>query len=141
MNKKYKTLILLNILLMFYSASGILSKIAAGESFLSLKFILCYGGMIFILFVYAIGWQQVIKNLPLTMAFANKAVTVVWGIIWGRLFFHERITIGKLVGAAVVIAGVIMYVTADSDDSEKDGLVKLSEVSQGINGNEEVEHE
>ena len=49
----------------------------------------------------AIGWQQVIKRIPLTTAFANKAVTVVWGLVWGALFFREAVTPGKLLGAAL----------------------------------------
>ena len=65
---------------------------------------------------YAVGWQQIIKRLPLTTAFANKAVTVVWGMVWGLLFFHESITIGKVIGAVLVIIGVVVYSYADRED-------------------------
>ena len=95
--------------------SGICSKMAAGESFLSFKFCLYYAIIIVLLGFYAIGWQQIIKRLPLTTAFANKAVTVVWGIIWGAVFFHESITVGKIIGAALVITGVVIYARADED--------------------------
>ena len=55
---------------------------------LSVGFILqLYGGMLAALVVYAFGWQQVIKHLPLTTAYANKAITVVWGILLGFLLF------------------------------------------------------
>ena len=84
MNKTtIKTLIGLHGMLMVYSMSGICSKLAAGESFLSARFCIYYAVIIVLLGVYAIGWQQVIKRIPLTTAFANKAVTVVWGIVWG----------------------------------------------------------
>ena len=79
--KKLKVLLVLHILLVLFSTSGIMSKLAAGYDFMSLGFILCYGGMVCILGVYAIGWQQVIKRLPLTTAYANRAVTVVWGLV------------------------------------------------------------
>ena len=72
------------------------------------------------MFVYAIGWQQVIKRLPLTMAYANRAVTIVWGIIWGLLFFNEKLNVGKIIGAVIVIAGVLLYVT-ESDEGEHTG--------------------
>ena len=75
-----KTLIALHLLLLVYSLSGIFSKNAAHEPFLSPMFILLYGGMLAILFIYAIGWQQILKRLSLSMAFANKAVTVIWGM-------------------------------------------------------------
>ena len=72
------------------------------------------------MFVYAIGWQQVIKRLPLTMAYANRAITIVWGIIWGLLFFNEKLNAGKIIGAVIVIAGVLLYVT-ESDEGELTG--------------------
>lgn len=118
MSKKVKVFILLNILLMIYSLDGVLSKTAAGETFLSIKFVVCYGGMLFIMFLYAVGWQQVIKHLPLTTAYANKAITVVWGIIWGVLFFNETVTVGKVIGAVIVISGVVLYVIADSEEGK-----------------------
>ena len=112
---KIKTLVLLHIMLMIYSMSGICSKLAAGQKFLSIKFCLYYGLIILLLGFYAIGWQQIIKRMSLTTAFANKAVTVVWGIIWGFVFFKESITPGKVVGAVLVIAGIVMYALADKE--------------------------
>ena len=120
MSKNTKTILALNILLMFFSLGGIFSKLASKQSFLSLKFILCYGSLLFIMFVYAIGWQQIIKRLPLMMAYANRAVTIVWGIIWGLLFFNEKLNVGKIIGAVIVIAGVLLYVT-ESDEGELTG--------------------
>ena len=120
MSKNTKTILALNILLMFFSLGGIFSKLASKQSFLSLKFILCYGSLLFIMFVYAIGWQQIIKRLPLTMAYANRAITIVWGIIWGLLFFNEKLNVGKIIGAVIVIAGVLLYVT-ESDEGELTG--------------------
>ena len=108
-----KTLIGLHGMLMVYSMSGICSKLAAGESFLSARFCIYYAVIIVLLGVYAIGWQQVIKRIPLTTAFANKAVTVVWGIVWGWFFFGESITPGKLIGAGMVIAGVVLFAKSD----------------------------
>ena len=61
------------------------------------------------------GRQQIIRVLPLTTAFANTAVTTAWGLLWGLLFFHEQITIGKIVGVALVISGVILFSAADTE--------------------------
>ena len=120
MSKNTKTILALNILLMFFSLGGIFSKLASKQSFLSLEFILCYGALLFIMFVYAIGWQQIIKRLPLTTAYANRAVTIVWGIIWGLLIFNEKLNVGKVIGAVIVIAGVLLYVT-ESEEGEHTG--------------------
>ena len=93
--------------------SGIASKYAAWQEFMSLPFCLLYGAVVFILFFYAVFWQQIIKKLPLITAYANKAVTVVWGIVWGMLFFDEQFNCGKTIGALVVIAGVYIVVSSE----------------------------
>lgn len=112
---KGKTLFALHLMLMIYSVSGICSKMAGQYPFLSLEFCFFYGIIILLLGFYAIGWQQIIKRLPLSIAFANKAVTVVWGTVWGVLFFEETLSVGRLVGAAMVIAGVVLYAGSDRE--------------------------
>lgn len=115
--QKLKVLLALQVLLVLFSTSGIMSKLAAGYGFMSPGFILCYGGMVCILGVYAIGWQQVIKRLPLTTAYANRAVTAVWGIVWGVLFFGESVSWQKILGALIVLAGVALYATAGEGEA------------------------
>lgn len=117
---KLKTLLVLHVLLMVYSVSGIFSKLASQQDFLSWQFVVCYAAILGLLGVYAIGWQQIIKRLPLTTAFANRAVAVVWGIIWGVAFFGESVTVSKVVGAALVIGGVILFARADDEDRSKE---------------------
>lgn len=114
-----RTLLLLHILLLFYSLSDVMSKLAAGFDFLSLGFVVCYGGLLVILAGYAIGWQQVIKRMPLTTAYANRGITVVWGIFWGALFFSEAITPGKIAGAVMVVAGIVLFSLADGEAQEE----------------------
>ncbi len=108
--KKY---IVLHIILFIYSFGGIFSKLAAGESFLSLRYMIFYGILLLNLFIYAIIWQQVIKHINLTTAYANKGVTIIWGMFFGRLFFEETVTISKIVGAVIILSGVVLVVTAD----------------------------
>lgn len=113
--KKRVVLLLLHFVLMCYSLSGVLSKFAALQPFLNIRFCFFYSGTIALLGIYALAWQQIIKHLPLTTAFANKAVTVVWGFVWGTLIFHESVTFGKLVGMVLVVAGVILFSLADKE--------------------------
>lgn len=120
MGSKAKTYLALHAMLVLFSFSGICGKLAAQYDFLSFGFIACYAGMICVLGIYAIGWQQVIKRLPLTLAYANRAVTVVWGIVWGVLLFNEPLNPFKIVGALVVLAGVALFAYADAEDSEAD---------------------
>lgn len=118
-----KTLLALHLLLALFSLCGICGKIAAGFPFLSLGFIASYGGMLGILAMYALGWQQVIKRMPLTSAYANRAVTIAWGIVWGYLVFGEAVSVRKLLGAAVVLAGVVLFALADKDGAGNEGAV------------------
>lgn len=105
----------LHIILLLYSISAVCSKKAAGVPLFSTKFFILYGSCILFLGLYALGWQQILKKLPLTTAFANKAITVVWGIVWGSLLFRETINIRHIIGAALVVLGVVLYAYADSD--------------------------
>lgn len=113
MKTQLKLFLALHLFLMLYSVTGILSKLASVQPFMSLPFLALYAGEVILLGFYAIGWQQFIKRLPLSVAYANKAVTVVWGCVWGALVFGEQLTAGRLIGAAMVLAGVALYGYAD----------------------------
>ena len=115
MKSNARWFVVLHILLVIFSAGSVCSKLAGQQTSLT-GFVLCYGAMLLALGIYAIGWQQVIKRLPLTTAYANKAVTVVWGIVFGALVFGESITPRKLLAACVIAAGVVLYSTADRED-------------------------
>ncbi len=122
LSKRIGALLALHAVLVLYSLTGILGKMAAEHDVLSIPFFAYYAGVIFLLGIYALAWQQVIKkfqlikHLPLTTAFANKAITVLWGMLWGSLLFAEDINAWKIIGALIVSVGVILFVRADKDD-------------------------
>lgn len=130
MSGKLKQYFALHLLLMVYSLSGLVSKTAAGVPFLSWHFCLLYAALIALLGVYAIGWQQILKRMDLTTAFSNKAVTVVWGIIWGALFFLEPVTVPKIVGAAMIVVGVVLFSQADVE-AAKQRVIDAAGATQG----------
>lgn len=105
---KKSTYLLLHISLLFSSLSGVCSKMASGyiNHIFSLQFIFWFGLVFIIMFGYAVIWQQVLKRMPLTVAYANRPVTLIWGIIWGSLIFEEKITWNMIVGAVVIFAGI-----------------------------------
>lgn len=47
--------------------------------------------------------------MPLSTAYANKAVTIIFGSLYGFLFFKEIISIKQIAGMIVIIIGVITY--------------------------------
>lgn len=107
-NRKVLDYVFLHIVLMLYSLGAVFSKFAAKSEFMSIQFIFFYGIVLLIMFVYAIVWQQILKKFDLTVAFANKAVVIVWGILWGLLLFKEKITWNMILGAIVIMIGIWM---------------------------------
>lgn len=118
MKNNIKWFVVLHIIILIFSINSICSKMASQNPFLSVKWIVFYGLVIVLLGFYAIAWQQVLKHMPLVTAYANKAVTAIWGIVWGYLVFHEEITVQKIIGAVVIIAGVYLVVTGEQDASK-----------------------
>ena len=108
----------LHLLLVLYSCSGVLSKLASRYAFLSAGFCICYAGIIALLGIYAICWQQIIKRMPLTTAYANRAITVVWGMVWGVVVFKEHLGILQVAGGIVVLIGVALFASSDSEATQ-----------------------
>ncbi|MBQ8172202.1 MAG: transporter [Oscillospiraceae bacterium] len=108
MLKKIGPYLLLHLVLIISTIGGIFSKLASKQPFFSFEFCLFYGLLLLSLGVYAILWQQVLKLLPLNLAYANKGVTIIWGMLWGVLFFSESVSLSNIIGAAVVLGGVIL---------------------------------
>ena len=107
--------LLLHGTLLLYAVVTVLTKLASGYlsqanwpmTLLFLFFSVAALG------AYSILWQQVLKRMPLTTAFANKAVTIIWGMLWGVLIFRESITPAMIIGSVVIIAGIWLVVTSD----------------------------
>ena len=74
------------------------------------KFFLFYGGLLSVLFLYALIWQQILKKMPLNIAVANKSVIILWGALWGTLLFAEPITMPFLIGAGLIVMGILLMV-------------------------------
>ena len=99
---------------LFYSFYTVLGKVASRYDFLSLKWILLYCALILILAVYAVLWQQVLKRIALGVAMANKAVTIVWGLLWSALIFKDTISIRQIVGAIIIVSGIVVLAIAEN---------------------------
>lgn len=104
--------VLLYSCFLIYSVSTVCAKLAANQDLLIKSFVfvgleaICLG-------IYAIVWQQALKNFSLVTAMANKGIVVIINLIWSMLLFGENITIYNILGAAVIILGIR---TVSSDD-------------------------
>ena len=100
--------LLLELSVLVYSLSTVAANMASKHPFLSWGYILYFGLDFVILAVYAILWQQIIKKFQLSIAYANKSMTLLWSMLWNFLIFSQGITPGKVAGVLLVMAGVIV---------------------------------
>jgi len=117
--KPIKPFILLHAAVFILSLGTVCIKFAASKEVGSLSFFALYGGMLAALAIYAVIWQQVLKNISLTTAFINKSVALFWGLFWGATLFNEEISINMVVGIFVVFAGVILVVAGGHQDNKE----------------------
>ncbi len=105
---KIRIIFILQCAVFLYALSGVAGKFASNYEFMSLGFIICYGIEIAILGVYAIIWQQLIKNLELSIAYTNKATAIFWSMILSFLVFKENITLKNIFGVVIIFMGILM---------------------------------
>ena len=110
---KIKDIFILQLVIAIYTLSTVFAKFASGQEFLSFKFILFYGIEMVILGLYAIIWQQLIKKFDISVAYANKAMGLLWSIIWAILIFNDTITVKNIIGVIIVIVGTIIVNSED----------------------------
>ena len=65
--------------------------------------------------VYAVLWQFVLKRADLITAYSNKAIVVIWGMLWGILFFRESISLMKSIGIFIIVIGIIVLSKGEKD--------------------------
>ena len=108
--KKIADYLFLHGLFLLYSFGGVCSKFAGQAGIGSMRFWFFYGVLLLILTAYALLWQKILKKMPLATAYANKSVTLLWGMLWGVCFFYEKITMKQILGASVILIGIFLMV-------------------------------
>ena len=114
-----KQIILLQVIVVIYTVSGIMAKFASAAENLE-KIILFFGLDLLFLGIYAICWQQMIKIFPLSVAYANRAMALLWSAVWARIIFGEQITGRQMIGIALVVLGTIVINTEKQEEKENE---------------------
>lgn len=91
-----------------YSSTGIFSKLASMQDFMSMGYCFFFSVVILILAIYAVLWQIILKSIPLSQAFLFKSSTVLFGLLIASCLFDEHVTLQNLVGASIIIAGIVV---------------------------------
>ena len=100
-----KQVLLLQAVVVIYTVSGVMAKFASASEGIG-KLLLFLGLDVFFLGIYALFWQQMIKNIPLSVAYANRAMAMLWSALWALLIFGEKIGGRQMAGIALVIVGI-----------------------------------
>ncbi len=121
MNQKIslKNILVLQAVVIVYTLSSVVAKLATAEEVFSFVFFLFYGLEIVILGIYAILWQQMIKRFDLSVAYANRAMAILWSAVWAVVLFRDTIGLKQLIGIAFVVIGTVI-VNADSKSDDKE---------------------
>lgn len=102
------SIILLIIAFAVYASTGIFSKLASMQDFLSMDYCFFLGAIVLMLAIYAILWQIILKSTPLAQAFLFKSSTVIFALIFASFLFDEHVSLQNLVGASFIIAGIVV---------------------------------
>jgi drug/metabolite transporter (DMT)-like permease len=102
----------LQALLIIFSLAGALMKVAAEawsrSGFWSPGVLAALAGSVALLALYAVGWQKILKRLPLTIAYFNKGLAIFWGLVWSAILFGETLTFFNILGTVVIFAGLAL---------------------------------
>jgi len=129
MKKKltWKDICILQGIVMIFSLTSVTAKFASGQAAFTRGFFLFYGLEVVILGVYALLWQQAIKRIDISIAYANKAMVLLWGLLWSVMIFHDSVTPKKIAGVLFVIAGVcVLNRDGRSGENAEDSAVRAS---------------
>ena len=111
-----KQIILLQAIIVIYTISSIMAKFASAGETLE-KIIMFFGLDLMFLGIYAICWQQMIKIFPLSVAYANRAMALLWSAVWARIIFGEQITVKQMFAIGLVIVGTVIINTEKQEES------------------------
>lgn len=123
-NKGIAAVFFLQGAVLIYSLTTVASKLVSNYDFLSKEFILLYLLDFAVLGIYAILWQQLLKKFELSIAYANKAMTLLWSLLWSVVLFNESVTFKKVIGILLVIAGTIILNRPIEEDGTSDSKMK-----------------
>lgn len=119
-----KNILVLQAVVVIYTLSSVVAKFATGQELFSFSFFLFYGLEIVILGVYAILWQQMIKRFDLSVAYANRAMALLWSAVWAIVLFRDTLALKQVIGIAFVVLGTVIV---NSDQKQENHNVAEQE--------------
>lgn len=94
---------------LIYACTSICTKMASCQDMLSWSYMLWIAGAIGVMGVYAVLWQQLIMRMPLSTAYMFKGTSLIFVLLISAFLFGEAITLNNVIGAGIIIVGIILF--------------------------------
>ena len=111
-NYSFKTIVVLIFVYLIYASVSLATKFTSLQEFLSLKYFFGLAIVVAMLGIYAIIWQQVLKRIELTTAYMFKGTSLIFVLLFSALIFNETITLWNIVGASLIVGGIVWFAKA-----------------------------
>lgn len=108
-SKEISKIIALLLINLLYASVGIFTKLASQQEFLSWAYVFSFGGAVAVIGIYAILWQQIIRKIELSTAYMFKGTTIIFTMLFAHWLFGEQITWNNIVGAIIIVIGIVLY--------------------------------
>lgn len=106
----FKIVIVLLLVNLLFSTVSIAVKFTSMQQLFSLRYFIGIFLVIAMLGTYAIVWQQILKRVDMTLAYMFKATGIIYVLLYSMFLFGETITVWNVVGAAIIITGIFLFV-------------------------------
>ena len=106
---KFSQSIILLLINMLYACVSLFMKYASQQEFMSWNYTVGLIGAIGVMGLYAVLWQQVLKRIELSVAYMFKGTSLIFVMLLAYVFFGEQITWNNMVGAIIIIMGIVLY--------------------------------
>jgi drug/metabolite transporter (DMT)-like permease len=104
-------ILLLQFNIFIFSFTGIFSKLASDAFKVGGVNNLWIYLWVFLMLVncgiYAIFWQINLRHFDVSVAYLHRSTYIIWNIIWATVVFKEHISVFNILGAALIIVGLL----------------------------------
>lgn len=111
---KIKDIIFGLLIYCLFSFSSVVMKIASSQNTFINKLFYFFIS-IMILGTFSLLWQKLLKKLDLNKAYIFKGTTLLWGVIFGNIFFHEKISFNMFIGVIVCLIGTTIAIGEENE--------------------------
>lgn len=108
-----RTVAALLLVNLFYSTVSIATKFTSMQEMLSLRYFVGLAITVLIMGLYAVLWQQILKKVDITLAYMFKATGVIYVLLYSAFLFNEGVTSWNIIGASIIIIGILLFVKAN----------------------------